>query len=144
MLYFAYGYNMDVDAMRRACPTAAVVGPGMLTGFELVFDHSVGPDDATWANLVGVDSGVVWGVIYDVPEHEFPALDNREQGYDRVVVEVASPDGFVPAYVYISDCRTAADDVPGWYVDAMVASIEAHGLPREYADEVVLSAYGRS
>lgn len=37
MLYIAYGSNLNVEAMRRRCPSAVVAGTGFLHGYGLVF-----------------------------------------------------------------------------------------------------------
>lgn len=36
-LYAAYGSNMNIEQMARRCPTARVVGKGVIKGYELVF-----------------------------------------------------------------------------------------------------------
>ena len=36
-LYFAYGSNINLEQMAYRCPTAQVVGPVTLEGYELLF-----------------------------------------------------------------------------------------------------------
>ncbi len=41
-LYFAYGSNLDQQQMRKRCPGARVLAPGVLRGYRIAFgNHSV-------------------------------------------------------------------------------------------------------
>lgn len=136
---FAYGSNLDVPRMVARVPSATVVGPSRLVGYELRF-HKRGWVDGTGkanAYATGHAQAVVHGVIYEVDERELIDLDVHETGYERKLLEFAlsapeSPTG-IGAWTYLAHA-TAIDDglTPAkWYLDHVLGGARQHALPRE-------------
>ena len=73
--YFAYGSNLNLDQMAHRCPTAKVVGAGILNGYKLVFNRvaSIEPDTSQ-----SVPVG-----IWEIDEYCEASLDLYE-GYPRL------------------------------------------------------------
>jgi cation transport regulator ChaC len=102
--YFAYGSNLDQDAMRRVVGGWKEVKPAVLKGYRLVFNvYSV-----SWrggvANVVEDSAGTVYGAAYLIEEEQLSRLD-RHLGVPsqwvrrKTVIEV---DGRpVEAFIYV-------------------------------------------
>ena len=75
MIYFAYGSNLNLDQMAHRCPTAKVVGAGMLNGYKLIFNRVASIElDASQSVPVG---------IWEIGEYCEASLDLYE-GYPRL------------------------------------------------------------
>lgn len=131
-LYFAYGANMDADAMARRCPRAKVVGPGRLARWRLFVMPSgfvsVAPDPRA----------SVYGALWELPIAEVAALDRYElvaQGMyvKRTLPVLREPVGSARAFVYVG-----ADPDMGrarsTYLGEIVAAARAQSLPHAYID----------
>ena len=74
-IYFAYGSNLNLDQMAHRCPTAKVVGAGMLNGYKLIFNRVASIElDASLSVPVG---------IWEIDEYCEASLDLYE-GYPRL------------------------------------------------------------
>jgi gamma-glutamylcyclotransferase (GGCT)/AIG2-like uncharacterized protein YtfP len=127
-LYFAYGANLDRAHMTRLCPGAEAAGLARLDGHE-VFIAAAG-----FAS-VRTGKGTVHGVLWQVSERDFVALDAYESVainlYRRETKTIRSPDAAVEAAVYV-----ASDERPGRprasYRAMIVAAARAWSLPDEH------------
>jgi len=72
-LYFAYGSNMDVEAMARRCPRAKPLGPARLARHQLAIMRE------GWLTAARDPRGDVHGVLWDVAFADMRALDQYEQ-----------------------------------------------------------------
>ena len=80
-LYFAYGSNINLEQMSYRCPTAQVVGPVTLEGYELLFrGNARGSGVATIAPKEGHQ---VHGVLWKITRACETSLDFYE-GYPRL------------------------------------------------------------
>ena len=131
-LYFAYGSNMDVDAMRARSPGARPLGPARLARhrFGLMADGH-----ATVARHPRAD---VHGVLFELTLADIPPLDRYEQVAKGLYAKASQP--VIPAagaarraLVYIGQAPIAAAPrvIPG-YLEAIVAAAKAAGLPADY------------
>ena len=74
-IYFAYGSNLNLNQMAHRCPTAKVVGAGMLNGYKLIFNRVASIElDASQSVPVG---------IWEIDEYCEASLDLYE-GYPRL------------------------------------------------------------
>ena len=80
-LYFAYGSNINLEQMAYRCPTAQVVGPVTLEGYELLFrGNARGSGVATIAPKEGHQ---VHGLLWKITRACETSLDFYE-GYPRL------------------------------------------------------------
>ena len=77
--YFAYGSNLDLEQMRRRCPSARALRVAILRGYRLGFAGR----SALWsgggvATLWPASDEWVKGVLYELAEAELARLDRFE------------------------------------------------------------------
>ncbi|MBV1701616.1 MAG: gamma-glutamylcyclotransferase [Hyphomicrobiales bacterium] len=132
-LYFAYGANIDSEAMARLCPQSKLIGPARLARFRF-FIHASGR-----ASVAPAANKNVHGLLWDIALRDMRALDMSEniagtpsQKLQQGVIAAA---GARRALVYM-----AADDRAGTprgpYMQALLhAGIKAE-LPAAYLDEL--------
>lgn len=95
LLYFAYGANLDPEAMRRRAPSARPVGPARLRGYRRAFTVR-SPYWGALADLLEEPEGEVWGLLYELEEADLARLDAFEDCpnlYTRFTVTVEREDG---------------------------------------------------
>jgi gamma-glutamyl AIG2-like cyclotransferase len=83
LYYFAYGSNMDWPQMRQRCPTARFVCVARLPGYRFAIARHSRLRNCGTANIFLEMGGEVWGIVYDVSDHDFLTLDGFEDGYRR-------------------------------------------------------------
>jgi gamma-glutamylcyclotransferase (GGCT)/AIG2-like uncharacterized protein YtfP len=127
-LYFAYGANLDRAHMTRLCPGAVAQGVAQLD------EHRVFIAAAGFAS-VRSDAGTVHGVLWQVSEHDFVALDAYESVatnlYRRETRTVRLQDAALEAAVYVaSDVRPGRPRAS--YRAMIVAAARDWDLPEEH------------
>ena len=128
--YFAYGSNLPSLRLRLRCPSAKPVCVGLLMNYRLVFNmRSV--DGSAKANIAPMALGRVMGVVYQLAEQDWPALDKAESGYHRREVQVSTPQGTLTADTYIArtDRITRQRRPYRWYHDLVLAGVQEHQIP---------------
>jgi hypothetical protein len=129
MLHFAYGSNMDRAAMRRRCPTAAMVCPARLAGWRFVITRD------GYASVVPAAGDCVHGLLWQLGPRDLAALNAYEaldRGlYRRRTIPVVGAGGRVPALVYVARDNRAGRPRPG-YQESVVTAAHAAGLPAPY------------
>jgi gamma-glutamylcyclotransferase (GGCT)/AIG2-like uncharacterized protein YtfP len=97
-LYFAYGSNMDVEAMARRCPRAKPIGVARLARHQLAIMRE------GWLTALRDPRGDVHGVLWDVALADMRALDQYEQLasglYAKALQPVIGERGAKQALVY--------------------------------------------
>lgn len=149
MLYFAYGSNMDPEQMRERCPDHEVVGLAALHDHQIAFPHYSLHWSGGVAGAQPHHGDAVWGVLYEISEHDLATLDGIEgfrgpgdehNVYDRepVTVElVRADDGSFPRRVRASAyfARPSKPTPPTReYLDRMLRGARHHHLPEEYVE----------
>jgi gamma-glutamylcyclotransferase (GGCT)/AIG2-like uncharacterized protein YtfP len=131
-LYFAYGANLDVEAMAQRCPRSRLVGVGRLAR------HRFALMKEGFATVVRDPQANVHGIIYDLALADIPALDRYEEVQGGLYQKVTQPilrqqGGPVRALVYVgrSGEMRGATAKPG-YMEAIIRNAQAHQLPREH------------
>jgi Gamma-glutamyl cyclotransferase, AIG2-like len=71
-LYFAYGSNMNVDAMARRCPRSKALGLARLERHRLAVMRE------GWLTAVRDPSSAVQGVLWSLALSDIAALDRHE------------------------------------------------------------------
>jgi hypothetical protein len=127
-LYFAYGSNMDVNAMARRCPRSQALGLARLERHRLAVMRE------GWLTAVRASSSAVHGVLWDLALADIPALDRHEslpQGlYVKLTQAVIAERGPKQAIVYFG-----ANSGPGVprpaYIAEVLAAARSWRLPPE-------------
>lgn len=133
--YVAYGSNLNLDQMAYRCPTARVVGKGVIENYELVF----------WgvATILKKKRAKVPVAVWEIDDKCEFSLDIYEgytqdgNGlYRKEVVPVKMYDGSViNGMVYIMNHRRRRDnnDLPTkYYYDTILRGYEDVGLDKRY------------
>jgi hypothetical protein len=142
-LYFAYGSNMSSARMRSRVPEARVHGVGCVAGLRLAFEKP-GADGTARANLAPDPGGLVWGVLWALPESAWPALDRCEPGYARREIEAVCGGVRVRAQTYLATHPADASlGVCAAYGRLVLEGAREHGLPPEHVERIEALAAGR-
>jgi gamma-glutamylcyclotransferase (GGCT)/AIG2-like uncharacterized protein YtfP len=127
-LYFAYGSNMDVDAMARRCPRSKALGLARLERHRLAVMRE------GWLTAVRDSRSAVHGVLWDLALSDIAALDRHEdlsKGlYTKETQPVIAERGPKRAIVYFG-----ANSGPGVlrpaYIAEVLAAARSWPLPAE-------------
>lgn len=99
--YIAYGSNLNLPQMKQRCPTAKVVGPSEIEGYELLFR---GSKTGAYATIETCEGSKVPVLIWSVKPADELALD-RYEGYPRFygkeAMDLEVADQQVSAFVYV-------------------------------------------
>lgn len=83
MLYAAYGSNTNLEQMAYRCPTAKVVGTGIIEDWRLVFNYH--------ADIIPQRGGEVSVLVWDIDsDREWETL-RRYEGYPKYYIEKTVP-----------------------------------------------------
>ena len=128
-LYFAYGSNMDRNAMLRRCPASKPVGTGRLMRHRfIVFDEG-------YASVTRDPQRAVWGMVWDLALADVPALDRYESLstglYTKVIQPVVTGQGPRRAIVYVGRSARPGAPKPG-YMEGVIEAASHAGLPEDY------------
>ena len=74
-LYVAYGSNLNTYQMRYRCPTARLVGTGVVRDYELQFK---GCKDSAFATIAPSEGGTVPVAVWELQPRDEKALDRYE------------------------------------------------------------------
>jgi gamma-glutamylcyclotransferase (GGCT)/AIG2-like uncharacterized protein YtfP len=132
-LYFAYGANMDRDAMARRCPASRPLGLARLPRHRVVIMRE------GYASVVRDPRREVWGLLWDLALADVPALDRFEGVagglYTKVQQSVIGDAGARRALIYVG--RNAGPGVPRpGYLETVVAVGRSAGLSERYLREL--------
>lgn len=129
-LYFAYGANMDVEAMRARCPRSTPLGRARVVRrrFGLIAEG--------YATIANDPHGVVHGVLWDLALADVRALDAFEgvaSGLYRKTIQPVFRAGVASAraLIYVGRLDPGARPLPG-YMESVIASARAWELPETY------------
>ena len=132
-LYFAYGSNMDLAAMRSRCPASRPLGVARLARHRLVVVRE------GYASVVRDPRRTVLGVLWDLALADVPALDRYEAVASRLYVKTSQPvlteAGPRRALIYVATGTAAGSARPGYLERVIAAGAEA-GLPAAYLREL--------
>lgn len=135
-LYFAYGANMDVEAMAARCPGAKPIGLARLPRHRWIISAD------GYANVIRDARRDVHGMLWDLALSDVPPLDKYEDVprlYRKVQQPVISTSGIRRAMVYLGRSIEVGRPRPG-YLEMVLAAAEKAGLPKPYRAE--LAAFG--
>lgn len=139
MLYIAYGSNLNLEQMKRRCPTAAAVGRSVLEGWRLVFRGGAHGAVATIEREAG--SSVPIG-LWSLGSGDEAALDIYEgwpRLYRKEMLEVEHQGRKMHAMVYImNDDDRHPYGLPSFtYYDTIREGYRMFGFDRNILDLAV-------
>ncbi|WP_020175802.1 gamma-glutamylcyclotransferase family protein [Methyloferula stellata] len=134
MLYFAYGSNMDTEAMRALCPKSRALGLARLA------KHRIFVMEEGYASVRAEASAIVHGVLYDLALSDVPALDRYEEvsrGLYRKVTQPVLRTGAAPvrALIYVGGSRMEAVPRPDYW-PAILKAARDWALPQAYVSQL--------
>jgi gamma-glutamylcyclotransferase (GGCT)/AIG2-like uncharacterized protein YtfP len=129
-LYFAYGANMDMQAMASRCPRSRPLGTARLARHRL-FIMAEG-----FASIAQDPRANVHGVLWDLALADVPALDRFEdlaRGLYRKIQQpvLREPFGSARALVYVGHWAEPGVPQPAYW-RGVVAAARERGLPPAY------------
>ncbi len=148
--YFAYGTLLDVDEMRRLCPSAKPVGVMELDGYELAFvTCSDGKNGGCTLN--SAPRTTLYGLQWQLPDDELAALDEAagvSAGlWEHQLVTVADENGnLVDTITYRIPADTGPIAPTNEYVRPILAGARQLNLPDRYIarlEEIIAQAQAR-
>jgi len=131
-LYFAYGINMDRQAMGARAPSSRPLGVARLARHRFVITVD------GYASVVRDPRRDVHGLLWDLALADVPALDRFEalgRLYSKVSQGVITADGAKRALVYIGRGAPGGLAKPG-YVAAVAHAARLAGLPAQAIAEI--------
>ena len=96
MKYFGYCTLLDVAEMAKYCAGAKAVEIGRLKGYRVCFSTYGPGSDAGGCNLEKVEGEEIYGLLYEMTEQEFEALDKIagvEKGYYKRLEAAVTVEG---------------------------------------------------
>ena len=125
-LYFAYGANLNVEAMRARCPHSAPLGPARLMGYRLASMRE------GWLTVARAANGCVHGLLWDLALADVAPLDRFEGVAEGLYVKRPEPvltrDGPKRALVYFGTNHGPGEPRAA-YLAEVIAAAEAARLP---------------
>ena len=144
--YIAYGSNLNVNQMKRRCPTAKVVGTGFIEDYELLFKGSKTGGYLTIEKAEGKSLPVA---IWKVTELDEQALD-RYEGYPtfyyKADVEIdikgikTGKEYRKKAFVYIMHEDRDVGMPSKYYVMTCLEGYKTFGFSPKYLEDAILKS----
>jgi gamma-glutamylcyclotransferase (GGCT)/AIG2-like uncharacterized protein YtfP len=127
-LYFAYGSNMDREAMARRCPRSSPLGLARLARHRLAVMRE------GWLTATRDPRSAVHGVLWRLALSDIPALDRYEglpqSFYAKLVQPVLTQSGPKRALVYVG-ANAGPGAVRPEYLAQVIAAAYSWPLPRD-------------
>ncbi len=129
-LYFAYGANMDREAMAARCPQTRPLGRARLARHRL-FVTTDG-----FASIRPDRRAMVYGALYDLALADVAALDRYEDVARGLYAKTTQlvlrePLGSARALVYVARAKEDGPPAPG-YLEGVIAAARDWRLPPAY------------
>ena len=133
VLYFAYGHNTQSETMYTRCPSAVLIGVGVLHNFRFVLK--------TFSDIEYDEKSVVYGVVWDISKNYLDTLDSDEdlhKHYDRIKVDIHCNDSVVKAQTFFMDPDyPAAKPTTDKYIKFLISGYKEHGLPLKQIKDAI-------
>lgn len=125
--YFAYGSNMNVEAMAKRCPKSKVIGPAKL------MRHSFVVMQEGFANVMQHPNGVVYGLLWELALSDIAALDRYEGGLYKKITQpvIKSAGGAAQALLYVGAGQPGGRAAPA-YAQEVASAAVALNFPHAY------------
>jgi gamma-glutamylcyclotransferase (GGCT)/AIG2-like uncharacterized protein YtfP len=142
MKYFAYGSNMSTEYIQQCCPSARFLLLAQLPNFHIEFRRYSEKYMGGISSIIQAPGAMTKGVLYEVDEKDFAALDILESVpqnvYRRDTFLVFGADGQWHHAELYRVTNPAGPYAPSpKYVDRMIAGAREHGMDPEYTANLV-------
>jgi len=144
--YIAYGSNLNINQMKRRCPTARAIGTGFIEDYELLFKGSKTGGYLTIEKAEGKSLPVA---IWKVTELDEQALD-RYEGYPtfyyKADVEIdikgikTGKEYRKKAFVYIMHEDRDVGMPSKYYVMTCLEGYKTFGFSPKYLEDAILKS----
>lgn len=137
-LYFAYGSNMDVEAMRSRAPNSRPLCVARLPRSRFIIM------EGGYASVVRDPQRTVHGVLWDVALADIRLLDRYEDIASGLYRKIQQPvlrdgGGSARALIYIGASSARGEPHPG-YMESVISAARAWSLPEAYMRELSMLA----
>ena len=136
-LYIAYGSNLNLGQMKSRCPTATVVGPAELEGYDLLFR---GGRRGAVATVEPQEGGKVPVLLWKLKQRDEQALDAYEgwpSFYRKETLDIEVGGKTESAMVYIMNDGHSFGEPSRYYYDTIREGYESAGFDVGYLDRAV-------
>lgn len=134
-LFFAYGYYLDPNNLKKVCPSSIPIGKAILPNYSFRFNADSPEDPYSWGNAVYQPNGKIYGMLYYLDSSELDNLDSKESGYHRVNLPIKYNSKMVNAQVYI--CHSLNNEpVPIDYIQDIEKAGAKQFLPFGYRIQI--------
>lgn len=136
-LYVAYGSNLNLRQMAMRCPTAKLVGTGVINGYTLQFK---GMPNGAFATIAPKENAFVPVALWEITPRDERALDMYEgypSHYFKQNIAVALPDKTVNAMVYLMNLNMQFGIPSQRYYDTIFEGYTQCGLDTDYLNKAV-------
>ena len=137
-LYFAYGSNMSSRHVLERIPSAKIIGQAMLADY-IWCCNKLGTDGTAKAKIMKENGSSVYGVLFSIKSKQWQRLDQIENGYRRIAVEVELQGEQKRAFTYQSELITNHPPSEA-YLSLIIDGLIEHRLPEAYVREIRLEA----
>jgi gamma-glutamylcyclotransferase len=132
--YFGYGSNLSKDQMFIRCPDSNYYASGSLS------DYSWFINNRGYASIKPDQNDFVLGEIFTLSDKDIELLDTYEsvaEGmYEKFIMSVKSPSGFIDCLVYIATDKDIG--LPqAEYIERINAGIKSANLPSDYVQKSI-------
>ena len=151
-VYFAYGTLLDINGMKKYCPSAEPLGVMSLKGYRMGFALCGGDPSVGGCTLAEDPGNTMYGVLYSLPAKELADLD-AASGVDKglwatIKITLTNDKGQkVPANTLTIPDPAGPYRPPETYTHPILAGAAAWTLPEGYIKqlkEIIRKAQGRS
>ena len=142
-LYVAYGSNLNKGQMRFRCPTAKLVGTGVIENYELQFKGHPHSAFATIAPKTGASVPVAVWEITKMDEARLDLYEGFPKHYFKENIPVSLGDKEVNAMVYIMDLKREFGVPTAHYYATVHEGYMDCGLPVHVLDDAIESSAKR-
>lgn len=137
-IYLAYGSNINLEQMKRRCPTAKVIGTSNLTDYQLIFR---GARKGAVATIEPSAGGSVPVLLWEITPSDEKSLDHYEGWpflYRKESVNVELNGKIVETMAYVMNTKGRKIGKPGnGYYNTIMAGYNAVGFNPEILDKGV-------
>ncbi|MDP2356669.1 MAG: gamma-glutamylcyclotransferase family protein [Beijerinckiaceae bacterium] len=137
-LYFAYGSNMDVEAMRTRAPASRPLGAARLPRSRFIIM------EGGYASFLRDPQRSVHGVLWDLALADVRSLDRYEGVASGLYKKIQQPvlregGGSARALIYVG-ASTARGEPRAGYMESVLAAARAWSFPDAYMRELAACA----
>lgn len=127
--YFAYGSNMDTEAMKKKCPDALIVSSVKVSGYRFYFTGQ------GFAGIEPHNNHYLCGVLWTISKRDERILDKYEGVdyllYSKSKIEIEIENKKIAALIYLPN-YTKPGKANEKYLLIIIKAAEKFNFPEEY------------